>query len=385
MIALKSMFHPGEIDCGPFLERAAEQFFQRASERVSFFAAQAGTEAEVLAKLSSSDVTGKGSACWTPELGAAMALARQGGAVVQNAVAQLALCYAALGFAQDMEIPLAPVTAISFSGVPLPRSESIRILSGSGEVVLGIGEDTYCFRRTGTIWTLEDRPYVLRSGIRSTDVIATGGNCLDAAISPADDIAIGSDAFPAAVESLAEAFALVRDTAPEYTEWTRQLIRQVHVLGQWVGKLSKRTGRSSVNRPGLIMATSPWPNVLLAEQLVHESSHQHFYMMQLLSRTIRSGHMDREFISPLNGKRRDVGRYLLAYHVVANMVMFHTRVVETNHPQQELARERLVQLRPMAIEYMDTLTANEDLLTEEGNSFWVPSRDTVRELCASVH
>ncbi len=376
-------FRPGDHDCSSAVEDIATGLYEICAQRVLKTAQHAGLNLnESDYRLDAQDLPG--SACWTPELGATLELVRDAGPFVESALAQLALCNAKFGKNQSVSLKISPSLGLLFAGFPLPRAETLQIESDQSQVKIVVGEQHYRFLRRGSRLELMDCPTVLRRYVGELDIVVTGGNCLDMAFCAAEDIALPADLFSDAVDNVGAAFDLVSQVAPEYTSWTRQLIRQIHVLGERLGSLSQLGGRSAQKRPGQIVTTAPRHLSLQAETLIHESSHQHFYMLQLLSPVAKNTGEEQFFTSPLNGMKREITRYLLAYHVVANMMAFHKRSLETGKGDREIIEGRLTYLRPIAREYITNLTANSDLLTEQGNAFWLPSRSAVLEICEGV-
>ena len=375
-----SLFHPSQPGPAPCVEDIAAAYYASVVTKVELACRKAGLELDGL-DLDPEDSCAVGLMCWTAELGAAHELSRGPMALPGMAAAQVALCNARLGKALDLELALTPAVGLIFAGMPLPRADRLRIRSSEDEVHLRVGEKALVFRREGGRLVLLDRPTVLRTFISPRDVIVTGGSCGDVAISNASDIAIGSDVFPRAVENVGQAFEFISEVAPEYGPWTR-LIRQVHLFSSGFGDdWQRHAGRSSPWRPGYIVATAPATVSLQAETLIHESSHQYFYMMQMLSPVGTQEAAGLELTSPLNGKRREISRYMLAYHAVANMIMFHAKALEKQVDDRSVVQERLRYLRPIALQYLEDLDAHRDVLSEPANDFWSASSGLVRKLC----
>jgi hypothetical protein len=377
-----SLFYPGKIDCAPAVKEMALSFYEVISDEIIASAAQLQPAIREQDLRLDDDLKYAGAErCWMPELGIALELARQGGRSARDSWAQLALCNTMLGNPLDVAMDISAGTCLQFAGLRLPRAETLKISSDGVDALILAGEREFKFRRIGHRWEHDSSPTLLRKYAPGTDVVVTGGNCLDAAVAPPDDIPIESDMFPAAVTNIAEAFSIVEHVAPEYTLWTRQLIRQVHVLGDRVGTTKIRVGRSSPHRPGHISTTAQQTVIAQAETLIHESSHQHFYMLKLTHRVSKETVQQATFISPLNGKMRDISRYLLAYHVVANIMVFYSKATRDQNLDQDFIEERKNYLRPITLEYLDNLIANENLLTDQANDFWQPSKEMIRELC----
>lgn len=373
-------FQPVADDVGADIAQMAISFYQASSERVLSRARDAGAIARDEDFLVAPENL-PGTRCWTPELGATLELIRQPMDLSTTALAQLALCNARLGHAQDLTLTITPCVGLIFAGIPLARADSLRLVSDDRHVAIDVGEMSYHFDRVGDRLELQDSGTVLRAYTRSADMLVTGGLSNDPSICYPDDIAIAPELFASAVENIQDALDFIASVTPHYTSWSRRLIRQVYVQGERVGPIERKAGRSIQRRPGQIMASAPRPVPLQAETIIHESSHQHFYMMQLLAPIASGVGTERSFISPLNGLRREITRYLLAYHVVANMIFFHQDALRHDDHDADIIEDRLRYLRPIGAEYLETISNNQDLMTASANAFWMPSADAVREAC----
>lgn len=380
MTLTSRFFEPGPDDSGADIAHMAISFYNASADRILATARRSGVpfrEDDFL--IATDDLPGE--RCWTPELGAALELVMQPVDLSTYALAQLALCNARLGGHQDVTLAIGTCVGLIFAGIPLARADTLRLISDEAHVAITLGEMRYRFSRVGDRLELEDSPTVLRAYTHLADIVVTGGLSNDPSICFPDDIAIAPDMFASATANIQEAVTFISEAAPRYTSWATRLIRQVYVQGARVGPVERKSGRSVQRRPGQIMTSAPRPVPLQAETLIHESSHQHFYMMQLLATVSSRSGPDRTFISPLNGLPREITRYLLAYHVVANMIFFHNEALLQGQADAKIIEDRLRYLRPIGAEYLKTIASNQDLMTAEGIAFWLPSANAVREAC----
>jgi HEXXH motif-containing protein len=82
---------------------------------------------------------------------------------------------------------------------------------------------------------------------------------------------------------------------------------------------------------------------MIAELLVHECSHQHFYLLRRLG----SMHDEADatlYYSPVRDMGRPLLYILLAYHAVANMLLFHRAALAAGAPDAGLHAGRTADL-----------------------------------------
>ena len=128
---------------------------------------------------------------------------------------------------------------------------------------------------------------------------------------PSPDAAM-TGSFGAAIDAL-------MSHAPAYGIWVRRLLRGVLVCEA----VRSRTRSSSWKEaPGLVLMSHTDDLSLIAEMLVHECSHQYFYLLNWL------GPFDDEtdhelYYSPAVGRARPLNKILIAYHAFANVLLMY--------------------------------------------------------------
>jgi HEXXH motif-containing protein len=126
--------------------------------------------------------------------------------------------------------------------------------------------------------------------------------------------------------------------APSYSEWVRRVVRYIVVL-QRQGDGDYNYSGSSSGDFGLIhVCASPDP-VGLAETLVHEAAHQHYYILCRLG-SVDDGTDQNAYYSPLVDTTRRIDRILLAYHAVGNIILLARQLRESGAPQSATFSER---------------------------------------------
>jgi HEXXH motif-containing protein len=112
---------------------------------------------------------------------------------------------------------------------------------------------------------------------------------------------------------------LIGRHAPRYLEWIERVTRHVLPLRDVGPNL---TSSSAAWRPGVLYLTNRADPAALAEMLVHEGTHQYMYVLRLLG-PFDDGSDRRRYHSPVTGRMRSLERMVLAYHAIANIVLFY--------------------------------------------------------------
>jgi hypothetical protein len=318
---------------------------------------------------------------WTPEVGFALELSLGGAPLASTALAQLALANACYGCNQDTSLGTATFVSLQFSGVPLPPTSSIRIVSAPDEVTIIIGDLEFRFVRRGTFWASDDASDYIRVPAPTVDLMVTGDHCVDMALISSDQPVIGPAIFSDAVSSICTTFDLIDRGASQYSLWVRRLLRQVHALGQMT-RGDRVNSRSYERRPGIVVATAPRNPIFLGDVIVHETSHQHFFLLQRVTRLTTENASGLKFMSALNGKWRDMDRILVAYHAVANMLIYHAAIAKSGLIDPTVAKDRFEYLKSVGRDYLTTIAKNSSLLSADGLAFWEPGAAQIHELCA---
>jgi HEXXH motif-containing protein len=320
-----------------------------------------------------------GSRCWAPELGYTFQLTHQKGALVDNSLAQLALYNARLGKVQDLRVKAARGSYLMVAGVTIGSAGSIEVRSNENEIEVSSENINLEFEKVESYWECTSHPGVWRKRALGTNVVVTGGNCLDPELVYAVDPPGDTNGFEIAIRNIEEAVSLILACVPEYGPWCERVLRHVHVIGKTREDAS--FSRSAASRPGYVVASAPMPVVLQAEMLVHESTHQYYFLLELLTRVPTNPEAKEKFFSPLVGRERPIERLLVAYHAVANMLMFHDALLRNYPEHADLARERLGVLKPAGAHLLGTISQNAHLLTADANAFWQPSQSLIEGLC----
>lgn len=124
---------------------------------------------------------------------------------------------------------------------------------------------------------------------------------------------------PETVDRWQSVLALIATYAPLYDDWVQRAVRQIVLLEPEPGLV---LSGSYQYRYGLIHASASASAMSLAEILVHEASHQYYYMLSRLG-PVDDGTDTATYFSPFVGRERPLDRILLAYHACGNILLFY--------------------------------------------------------------
>lgn len=337
----------------------AQSYYLATSENLVAAALAAGLQFDSDAlRLDPALLERNGSRCWLPELGLAFQLSRQGGRQVEASLAQLALANARLGAESKLNFSTTRGGYFVFAGCVVPAANAIEIESGNGRVRITAADFDLEFEMQDGAWICTNHELWRQPSKALPGVIVTGGNCLDPEMVFFSDPAADPAEFDIAAENIDSGAELIRLHAPAYLGWCADVLRQVHVVGKTP---TRSLSRSAPCRPGSVVATSPMDEVAQAEMLVHECTHQYYYLLGLITGLARPEAEGRTFYSPLIGRERSIERCLMAYHALANMIALHHTLIDSGINSRTPAR-RLETLVPICAETRAVLLENRDLL-----------------------
>ena len=126
-----------------------------------------------------------------------------------------------------------------------------------------------------------------------------------------------------AVASISSAADWIAEVSPEHHAWVSRLIRGYAITQMPQG--CELSSGSYQSRPGLVHISMPLDKVLIAETLVHEASHQHYFLMNTVAKMVRPG-PSQSVYSPIKKMQRPVDRTLFALHACHNIAAFFAKV-----------------------------------------------------------
>ncbi|MGD9884687.1 MAG: HEXXH motif-containing putative peptide modification protein [Reyranella sp.] len=124
-----------------------------------------------------------------------------------------------------------------------------------------------------------------------------------------------------ASQQLSKALRTLFEISTDTYQWVSSVIREVIPLRPSKGNAGSTSCQWDCGTIALTMTDLANP-VLFGEMLVHEASHQHFFLAKQLG-PIHDGSDDRMYFSPMVGADRPLEKMLLGYHAVVNMLSFY--------------------------------------------------------------
>jgi len=166
-------------------------------------------------------------------------------------------------------------------------------------------------------------------------------------------------------ERLRRARDVVSEHSPQYANW---IDRSVSCMAPM--KSANQSSGSHPSFPGLlVMSDDPRP-AAIAEMLVHEASHQYFYIATMLG-PVDDGSDSQEYYSPLVRRPRPIDKVLLSYHAMGNMIILLKHFVASGIDDAGYCRDRLECIAPQ-IQEVDEALHRTNSLTELGDALWRP-------------
>jgi len=166
--------------------------------------------------------------------------------------------------------------------------------------------------------------------------------------------------------ALHKAISLLARYAPIFLPWIGRVIRRIIPV---LSSSQMTCSGSYEDYPGTIYMSLNCAPVAIAEILVHEATHQYYYILA------RYGAIDdgsgQTFFSPIKGTKRPLAMILLAYHAFANVLLFYRSCRQKHIRDSGYCRTNEAQLVPKLHVLEDTL-ASTNALTPLGEALWRP-------------
>jgi len=183
------------------------------------------------------------------------------------------------------------------------------------------------------------------------------------------DFEINVDQF---VRRLGDALNMIGLCAPDYLGWVLGSIRYICPLAEVPG--GKIRGGSVFNSPALVQVGNSIHLCEIADTLIHEASHQYFYLAQRFG-PLSTNHI-RRFFSPFVQADRDLATILMTFHAFGNALIFHRAAVKFGVARSKYIAEKMIGPLATISEYLE---GNPDL-TEAGVSIYRPLRNRLGSL-----
>jgi HEXXH motif-containing protein len=171
--------------------------------------------------------------------------------------------------------------------------------------------------------------------------------------------------LPAIADRFRRAKVLIDNHSPGYTDWIGRAITFLAPT-----QTPYQGSGSNPSFPGLVvMSNDPRPQALM-EMMVHEASHQFFFMATLLGR-VDDGSDTQQHYSPLVGRNRPIDKVLLSFHALGNMTILMRDCIETGIDDEGYCRQRLVLITEQ-LRRVEEVLQRSTALTGLGKALWQP-------------
>jgi len=167
-------------------------------------------------------------------------------------------------------------------------------------------------------------------------------------------------------EQLSAAFDVIRKAAPVYLNWVTSMVTSVLPIS-FVGRGG--FSGSHIERPGMVAASFPMHPVLLGEAMVHEASHQHYYLGAAFVDYCDMAAPFR-FYSSIRQRPRPAWAVVLAYHAVCNIALYYLELLRHRHDPQNLSSQRWAYWDLIAKQYEELTDTISITLTDTGRLIW---------------
>lgn len=247
-----------------------------------------------------------------------------------------------------------------FATYRLPLSGRISATCNGDSVSVSDASATHRFRlHPGGAWLLDS------DSVRASEHGVCLMNCADATyIDKAFVDALPLSTSPRAriFESVRAMFEAIERYAPAYVPWVIKVLRGVVLVDIDGGTVSG----SSPRAPGLIFVSHPIDVDNLASLVIHECTHQYFYLLERKVPLVIEG-FSKQYWSPFRKRPRPLQKVLLALHASVNIRAYTEGAIRAgNHGAYVIDwEEKLTE----GIGQMASSISDSEGLTEAGRLF----------------
>lgn len=174
-------------------------------------------------------------------------------------------------------------------------------------------------------------------------------------------------------EVLNDAVELIAEYSPRYLGWVQATINAVIPLSLRSGHIA---GGSSIYDFGCIHLSMDMERLRLAEQLVHEASHQWLSVASLLG-ALTDGTDERLYYSPIRNCDRPIHFILIAYHAMANVYKFYLDCRERGYPASVSFFSHKIRDLQVQLDALDKALEATKSLTTVGRALWHPLKEQI--------
>ena len=317
---------------------------------------------------------------------------------IERDAAMLGLRLHECGHTGEWELQLSEPLRFRFDRWLLPSAHTMKVLATQQAVTIrtrtaNVWQDT-TFHRRENGWEAKDvesLPVLTRPGIRWPILSVESLAPSSAALLKMEVFGYSDSDVDTEPELLLRtcdmAVNVIEQSASTYLTWVINVVRELIPLRAKPGIFS--SGSIDLS-PGVICVSNsvssqeqPWA---LADVLVHEATHQYFYMARRLGR-MDDGKDETLYFSPFRNTGRPIYNILITYHAFANVLLFyktalaHGRSIDQGSALaiQERVRELEEKLQPLEQALQSTTS-----LTPLGLALWQPLRAQLEGVGAKI-
>lgn len=284
---------------------------------------------------------------WSPELGLInQRIDEEGPACVNACSAQYILFASRLNHSGNATVSFAfdPPQTFYWGGLPLTDVRSVEFEGNHAHFRTSDARSAHFeLSEIHNTWSLKGDPAIIslstdiRSVIIESEPLNTSvilGNLAAKRLSwsiDGDYDGPYADAEDETLLAIHAGLSLLAELGADLLFWVSDALRYVALVPP-VGHQRSLSG-SGIRRPGFSYMQSSALDSLMAEQLVHEASHQYFFMMNMLS-PVATG--EKKYYSPIKRAYRTLGQNMAAYHANANMLSFYERLLRARPSNEAL-------------------------------------------------
>jgi HEXXH motif-containing protein len=287
---------------------------------------------------------------------------------VLQRTAGVALRMVECGLPADFSLAIGAATRLHWAGWLLPAADALSVESDAARATIRLRSNgtarVFEFESTDAGWrgSAETLLPTAKFFDRSLQIIPPEWSC------PREYLRtrLRDDELPPAVELVEAAGRLLGSHARSHVGWVERVLRRL---------IPTRTPNdvivsgTSSHRPGLLYLGWPMPVSVAAELLVHEASHQYFWLASAYG-PVEEGSGDEMCFSVYVRQQRNLRTLLMTYHAFANVVLFH-RACQAHGLRDAHTDAREAEFSSQLGHYENILSASK-YLTPLGKALWEP-------------
>ena len=372
MRILAALSHPGTCEQEEGLDPFAAALARRALNALIGHWEDDPQYSELVAFMQRArDVSSLGLAhCWGPGLaGIPVGTARD---EIPNATLDFCLRLSAAGCLGRWDVPVPGRPKIGLGHYQVHAEASVSVVSSEDVLQLRTAGNRYSFRRDGHQLhaegngdDLSELPTLCIGGrdVVIIDALRLGSAATATALPARQDLDWDVDRTP-----WVGAVKLLATHSPSYERWCGRVLRSLILLDS--GGRPEMFSASTAQRPGVVESSHHLQAIKNAESLVHEASHQHFFLAEMLG-AVDDGSDKKLYYSPVVQRERPIDRILFAYHAFANVMLLYRACLRAGVDTGgfcELEHDKL----SAPLHHLDSTLRATTALTSVGRALWTP-------------